>query len=187
MAALSFLQLVAHWQQDERLLGLVDAAPGALDAATLLDWKTPLSQLATVTGLYVIGRGLGTGAALEIALKCKETSRLHAEAFSAAEVIHGPLALVGPGFPVIALTQADQTEDANRDVIRRLLSLGATVLTTDTGVPGVVPLPVLADMPPELAPLTQVLSFYLAIHHVARARGLDPDVPPNLKKVTETV
>lgn len=187
MAAFAFLQLVANWQQDPALLDVVRATPGALDAATALDWKTPMAQLATAQGLYVIGRGLGTGAALEIALKCKETSRLHAEAFSAAEVIHGPLALVGPDFPVIALTQADQTEDANRAVIQRMLSLGATVLSTDTEVAGVVPLPVLPDMPPELAPLTQVLSFYLGIHHVARARGLDPDVPANLKKVTETV
>jgi glutamine---fructose-6-phosphate transaminase (isomerizing) len=186
MSAFAFLQLVAHWRNDAALLQTVTATPQALDDAMGCDWSDALAQLTKATGLYVIARGLGNGAALEMALKCKETSRLHAEAFSAAEVIHGPLALVGPDFPVVALTQNDATLDANRAVIERMLALGATVLSTDR-IAGTVPLPVLADLPAEIAPLTQVLSFYLAIHKVARARGLDPDVPPNLKKVTETV
>lgn len=186
MSAFAFLQLAAHWRQDDALLRTVTATPQALDAAMTCDWSDALARLNDVTGLYVIARGLGNGAALEMALKCKETCRLHAEAFSAAEVIHGPLALVGPGFPVLALTQHDATEDASRAVIERMVSLGATVLSTD-GSAGTVALPTVPNLPPEIAPLAQVLSFYLAIHKVARARGLDPDVPPNLKKVTETV
>lgn len=186
MSAFAFLQLVAHWRNDKQLLQTVRATPAAFEAATGCDWSDALAKLNDVRGLYVIARGLGNGAALEMALKCKETSRLHAEAFSAAEVIHGPLALVGPGFPVIALTQHDATEDASRAVIARMVSLGAPVLSTDP-VAGTIALPTVSDLPAEIAPLAQVLSFYLAIHKVARARGLDPDTPPNLKKVTETV
>ncbi len=187
MAAFAFLQLVAHWKRDAKLLRMVTATPQALDDAMGCDWSDALARLNQVGGLYVIARGLGNGAALEMALKCKETCRLHAEAFSAAEVIHGPLALVGPDFPVIALTQHDPTEDANRAVIARMVGLGATVLSTDMTVKDVIALPTVPDLPAEIAPLAQTLSFYLAIHKVARARGLDPDVPPNLKKVTETV
>jgi glucosamine--fructose-6-phosphate aminotransferase (isomerizing) len=187
MSAFAFLQLAAHWRDDPELHRAVASTPQALDDALRCDWSGALARLVKTNGLYVIARGLGNGAALEMALKCKETCRLHAEAFSAAEVIHGPLALVGPDFPVLALTQHDPTEDANRAVIERIVALGATVLTTDASVQGTIALPTVPDLPPEIAPLAQVLSFYLAIHKVARARGLDPDTPPNLKKVTETV
>jgi glutamine---fructose-6-phosphate transaminase (isomerizing) len=186
MSAFAFLQLVAFWRDDAALRAAAARVPDVLDAARDCDWSDALARLDAVRGLYVIGRGLGTGAALEMALKCKETCRLHAEAFSAAEVMHGPLALVGPDFPVVALTQSDQTLASSRSVIERLVALNAPVLST-ADVPGTIALPVLPDLPPEIAPLAQVLSFYLAIHKVARARGLDPDMPLNLKKVTETV
>jgi glucosamine--fructose-6-phosphate aminotransferase (isomerizing) len=186
-SAFAFLQLAAHWREDAGLLAAVEATPGWLEAAAKLDWGPALQQLASLSSFYVIGRGLGTGAALEMALKFKETCRLHAEAFSAAEVIHGPLELVRPGFGALALTQADKTLPSSIDTIRRMVALGATVLSTEAGMPGVVPLPVLADLPPEVAPLAAVQSFYMAVHSLAQSRGLNPDAPSNLKKVTETV
>ncbi|GGF27928.1 glucosamine-fructose-6-phosphate aminotransferase [Aliidongia dinghuensis] len=186
-SAFAFLQLAAHWRADDGLLAAVERVPDWLDQAARLDWGPALQQLAALPSFYVIGRGLGAGAALEMALKFKETCRLHAEAFSAAEVIHGPLELVRPGFGAIALTQADRTLDSSRDTIHRMVALGATVLSTDPTVPGVVPLPALPDLPPEVAPLAQVQSFYMAVPGLALARGLDPDAPANLKKVTETV
>ena len=186
-SALAFLQLAAHWREDAGLLAAVAAVPARLDAAAKLDWTPALGKLGGVSSFYVIGRGLGTGAANEIALKFKETCRLHAEAFSAAEVIHGPLELVRPGFGAMALTQDDGTLPSSLATIRRMVELGATVLSTDATVPGVVPLPVLGGLPPEVAPLAAVQSFYMAVHGLARSRGLDPDAPSNLKKVTETV
>ncbi len=184
---LAFLQLTAHWSDSADLHAAVAAAPGALSKAAALDWHPALSRLVSATGLYVIGRGLGMGVAQEMALKCKETCRLHAEAFSAAEVIHGPLALVGPGFPVLALSQHDQTREPTAQAAARMAGLGADVLSTDPGVPGATALPVVAGLPPELEPMAAVLSFYLAIHRISAARGLDPDVPANLRKVTETI
>ena len=186
-SALAFLQLVAAWRDDADLRATAAAAPDWLARACDLDWYPALRTLVSVRGLYVIARGIGSGAAMEMALKCKETSRLHAEAFSAAEVIHGPLALVGPDFPVLAVTQADATLEPTRAAITRMVSLGGPVLSTDASIPGTIALPSLAGQPPELAPLTAVESFYLAIHRIARDRGLDPDVPPNLRKVTETI
>ncbi|MEI9983676.1 MAG: SIS domain-containing protein [Aliidongia sp.] len=108
-AAFAFLQLVAHWQDDAALKQHVAATPGWLTQATRLDWNPALQILLKSQGLYVIGRGLGTGAAAEMALKFKETCRIHAEAFSAAEVIHGPLELAGAGFP------GDRADATRRD------------------------------------------------------------------------
>lgn len=186
-SAFAFLALVAAWKQDEALSRSVLAAPAAMADAADLDWTPVLLQLADKTGLYVIGRGVGTGAILEMALKCKETCRLHAEAFSAAEVIHGPLALVGPDFPVLAIHQDDATAGATRDAIARCVSLGGPVFSTDASVPGTIALPIVPDLAPELAPLAAVQSFYMAIHTLSVRRGLNPDVPANLRKVTETV
>lgn len=184
---LAFLQLAAHWSGSADLHAAVAQAPDALAKAAALDWHPALSRLTAAHGLYVIGRGLGMGVAQEMALKCKETCRLHAEAFSAAEVIHGPLALVGPGFPVLALSQHDQTREPTAQAAARMAGLGADVLSTDPAVPGATALPAVAGLPPELEPMAAVLSFYLAIHRVSAARGLDPDVPANLRKVTETI
>ncbi|NTX34385.1 SIS domain-containing protein [Myxococcus sp. CA033] len=186
LSGLAFLRLVAHWSSDARLHEAVAAFPEALDAARALDWWPGLETLAPAQSLYVVGRGSGLGAALELALKLKETCRLHAEAFSAAEVLHGPLGLVRPGFPVLALGQEDGSAEGTRGVVRRMLELGADVRSV-LPVPGAVTLPTVPGVPVALAPLCQVQSFYLAVHRLATARGLDPDAPAHLRKVTETV
>ncbi len=183
LAGLAFLQLAAAWTDDAALHAAVARTPDALAAAAGLDWD--LSPLAGATDLYVLGRGLGLGAALEVALKLKETCGLHAEAFSTAEVLHGPVALVGAGFRIVALGQDDETAGETRDVIARLVELGASVLST-LEVAGAARLPVV-DAPVQLAPLCQIQSFYLALPALAAARGRDVDAPPHLKKVTETV
>jgi len=185
-ALLAFLQMVARWSEDAELAAAVTRTPRILADAAALDWFPALAKLTGCGGLYVIGRGIGMGAACEMALKFKETCRLHAEAFSAAEVIHGPLALVGPGFPILALSQDDATRAATAWTLERMVGLGATVLSTDLAVPGATALPTVPDLPPVLAPLAAVQSFYMAVHRLARARGLDPDNPSNLRKVTET-
>src|SRR5262249_46843886 len=132
----------------------------------------------------VLGRGVGLGAALELALKLKETCRLHAEAFSTAEVLHGPVALVDAGFPVLALGQDDASAATTRTTIERLAALGARVWST-LEVAGTTLLPV-AAAPALVAPLIQLTSAYLALPALAAARGLDADAPAHLRKVIET-
>jgi len=185
LSGLAFLQLVAHWTGDAALADAVAELPGALDAASRLDWWPQLAPLAGATSLYAVGRGTGLGAALEIALKLKETCRLHAEAFSTAELLHGPLALVDRGFPVLAVGQDDDSAATTRAVIARLVELGADVRST-LDAPGAARLPTVPAAP-AIAPLCQVQSFYLAVHRLAAARQLDPDAPAHLRKVTETV
>lgn len=186
LSGLAFLQLVAHWSAEPGLTDAVAQVPDALEAASRLDWWPALAPLASATSLYVLGRGTGLGAALEIALKLKETCRLHAEAFSTAEVLHGPLALVDRGFPVLVVGQRDDSADTTRRAVARLVELGAQVSST-LEVTGAGVLPALPTAPAAIAPLCHVQSFYLAVHRLAAARHLDPDAPAHLRKVMETV
>lgn len=185
LSCAAFLKLVAEWTEDTHLLGAVDQLPGAFDAATQLDWAPALLKLQHARNMFVLGRGLSFGAALEAALKMKETSRIHAEAFSAAEVIHGPLGLAGTGLPVLAFGQEDEAADTIRATIARITALEGDVLSA-IEAPEAVKLPTVPGVNPVIDPLCQLLSFYVAVQHLALTRGIDPDNPPNLSKVTET-
>jgi glutamine---fructose-6-phosphate transaminase (isomerizing) len=186
LSALAFLQLVAHWSAREPLRDAVTRVPQALAEARSLDWWPALSSLTDATSMLVLGRGIGLGAALEMALKLKETCRLHAEGLSSAEAIHGPLALVRKGFPVLVLGQDDASAESTRQVVRRLVELEASVHSV-LPVAGAQSLPVVPGVSAAISPLCQMLSFYMAVHRLATARGLDPDAPAHLSKVTETV
>ena len=185
-------QLVAHWMDDAALLDALDGLPQALREAWQQDWSSLSDGLVDAHNLFVLGRGLGLGAAQEAALKFKETCGLHAEAYSSAEVKHGPMALVGAGFPVLAFAQPDGTGAGVVTVAEEFAGRGAEVWVAAT--PGLsaavrsaacLPLPAVAH--PALAPLVTVQSFYRAINALALRRGHNPDLPPHQNKVTETV
>ncbi len=138
------------------------------------------------SSLFVAGRGPGYGIAQEAALKAKETAALHAEAFSLAELQHGPMRLVGPGFPVLGFVPDDAGFAGNQQTLARLAAMGArTFALTSRALPGAVALP--ATGCGLLDPLVALLHYYRLIETVARARGHDPDRPTNLAKVTETL
>ncbi|WP_243050583.1 SIS domain-containing protein [Dyella sp. RRB7] len=183
----AILQLTAHWSNDETLHAAVARLPDDLRRGWDSDWRALTDGLRGATNLFVVGRGYGFGAALEAALKLKETCGLHAEAFSAAEVKHGPMALVGDGFPVLFFAQDDGTLDSTLAVAREFRARGARVFIAapDSNEPGTLPLP--ANIAPIVAPLLAVQSFYRAASALSLARGFDPDVPPHLRKVTETM
>ncbi|HEY9254659.1 MAG TPA: SIS domain-containing protein, partial [Stenotrophomonas sp.] len=90
----AILQLGAVWKQDAALLAALEALPASLRQAWQSDWRALTEGLVEARNLFVLGRGLGLAAAQEAALKFKETCGLHAEAYSSAEVKHGPMALV---------------------------------------------------------------------------------------------
>lgn len=177
--------LTAAWSGDSVLGEAVARLPEDLDRAAALDWSAAVEPLRDASSLFVLGRGFGLAAAQEMALKFKETCGLHAEAFSAAEVRHGPMALVGAGFPVLALGGSDAAAQSVRAVACELGERGAQVLLAD-------PASARRDLPmqeghPALEPLLALQSFYPFASSLARARGRDPDAPPHLKKVTETL
>jgi glutamine---fructose-6-phosphate transaminase (isomerizing) len=178
-------RLVAEWSDDAALRGQLAHLPEGLCDAWELDWS-PLTQALTgASDLYVLGRGVGFGIAQEAALKLKETSQLHAEAFSTAELRHGPMALVRDGFPALMFSQSDETGRMVEETATALAESGARVFLTGAQAPGASSLPSVRCAP-LLEPIVQIQSFYRAANALALARGLDPDRPPHLAKVTET-
>lgn len=175
--------IAAHWTQRDDLIAALDTLPTSLDAAAALDWGAMVDALSGATNLYVIGRGYGLSVAQEAALKLKETCALHAEAFSSAEVRHGPMTIVADGFPVLALATSDAAGDDVRAAAAEFAARGAAVLLADGKGGGDLPV---APAHPVVEPILLIQSFYMAAERLARARGLDPDNPPFLNKVTRT-
>ncbi|TMV45188.1 SIS domain-containing protein, partial [Thioclava sp. BHET1] len=124
---LAGLALVAEWRQDAGLKAAVAALPEAFAAALDCDWSALSNRLVRAQSLYVLGRGPGFAIANEMALKFKETSGLHAESYSAAEVLHGPAAIVQAGFPVLALGVEDAALPQIIATADRLAGQGAEV------------------------------------------------------------
>jgi glutamine---fructose-6-phosphate transaminase (isomerizing) len=178
-------RVLAEWADDDVLRSDLDRLPALLAQAWALDWSSLANELADARDLYVLGRGVGFAIAQEAALKLKETSQLHAEPFSTAELRHGPMALVRSGFPVLMFGQSDETERSVEETAAILLQRGARVFLAGGEAVGTVALPTVRCTP-LLEPILQIQSFYRAADALALARGLDPDHPPHLAKVTET-
>lgn len=181
------LALLAEWQDDPALRTAISALPDACARALSLDWSPLSARLSRATQAYVLGRGPAFAIACESALKLKETCGLHAEAYSAAEVLHGPSAIVQSGFPVLALTVQDAAEPGVIQTAERLAAQGADVFLTGAAAKGAITLPAVTGLHPLVAPLVQAVAFYAFVETLARRRGFDPDAPPHLRKVTETV
>jgi glucosamine--fructose-6-phosphate aminotransferase (isomerizing) len=179
-------QLVAEWSGERCLHTALAELPAQLRRAWQLDWGTAVTRLRNAESLYVLGRGLGLGVAGEAALKLKETCGLHAEAFSTAELRHGPLAIVGPGFPVLLFAQNDESQDGTPELVRELDAHGAEILTIGLRERIGSALPAI-DADPSMTPVLQIQSFYRMVNALSVARGYDPDHPPHLSKITETM
>jgi len=175
------------------LLNCLNQLPDLLHASCQMNWSIALEKLHDQQDLLIIGRGYGFPVALEAALKCKETAALHAEAFSSAEVQHGPLALVHRCFPLFLFCQNDVTFSGNVALVRRLHSLDSRVLLALPKnlesaellkLATVLPLPV--SVHPMMDPVMAIQAFYLWVAELAIRRGYNPDQPANLQKITKT-
>ena len=187
-SVLAGLALAAEWREDAGLRAALDALPEQFAAALACDWDPLADRLEKAGSLYVLGRGPGFAISNEMALKFKETCALHAESYSAAEVLHGPAALVQDRFPVLALGVQDAALPQVIATAERLAGQGADVFLTAEGAGApVVALPSVARVHPLTAPLVLVVAFYRFIEALAQRRGLNPDVPPHLRKVTVTI
>jgi glucosamine--fructose-6-phosphate aminotransferase (isomerizing) len=179
-------QIAAAWSEDSALAEAMADAPDMLRQAGALDWSAALPLLREAGNLYVLGRGLTLAIAQEAALKLKETCAIHAEAHSAAEVKHGPMAIVGPDLPVLMLVPNDEAGALFAPLARDFAGRGAGVMMAGGEVPGALCLPVLPGLHPAMAPIAAIESFYGFAAELSLARGLDPDRPPSLHKVTRT-
>ncbi len=179
-------RLVAAWTEDAAFDSALAQLPDLMDKSWQIDWSAALPELESAENLYVVGRGLGLGAAQEIALKCKETCGIHAEAFSSAELRHGPYTLLRKGFPALLLAQNDATRPGVEALAIELARRGVPLLLAGGNAAGSVLLPAVAAAA-ELAPILLVQSAYRMIASLAVRRGLDPDRPAHLQKITETL
>lgn len=178
----ALLRLVAHWTEDERLTAALGRLPQRLAAAGELDWSAALDAIAAAPSLIAIGRGPTLAIAREAALKLKEIANLHAEAFSGAEFLHGPVALVSTRYPILVLMPSDAAAEGLHRLIADLRGKGAALFTAAPGGP----LPVLAPDHPETDALCLIQSFYAMTVRLAERLGIDPDRPRHLQKVTRT-
>jgi len=180
------VQLVASWTQQLDLSAALAKLPAQLEKAWACDWSAGVEALTEAHNLFVVARGFGLAVAQEAALKLKETCGLHAEAFSSAEIRHGPMALVGAGFPVLMFAQDDETRAGIEQLAAEFAARGARVLLAGARARGALSLPgVVAH--PVIEPILTIQAFYAMANNLSLARGLDPDRPPHLNKVTETV
>lgn len=139
----------------------------------------------------VIGRGYNYASAFELALKIKELTYTIAEPYSSADFLHGPLALIEPGFPVIVVAPSGRMLPELRDFIQVLAEHEAeTVVISDdkaTLEAAHVPLPLPSGVPEWLSPIVAIAPGQLLAMHLAHARGYNPDKPRAIRKVTETL
>ena len=186
IASLSAIaHLVSEWSDDGELRSALAGAPALLEQAWALDWRAAQPMLVAANHLFVIARGMGLAVAQEAALKLKETCGLHAEAYSGAEVRHGPQALLGSAFPALVLAQDDAARAGLAELAADLAARGVAVACAGVEAKGATRLPTV-EAHPALSPMLLAQSFYRLANAVAIARGHDPDSPPHLDKVTET-
>jgi len=179
LATLSaILQLVACWKQDKVLLEALDQLPTFLTAAQQEQPKLTHDFIANLAHCVVLGRGLGYAVSQEIALKLKEVCSVHAEAFSSAEFLHGPVTLVEKKLSVIDVTVTDESLEAHELIMADIRSRGSRNISIGFSIAGVHP---------RCIPLLILQRFYLDIENIARQMGLDPDKPVGLKKITKTL
>ncbi len=179
LATLSaLLQLVAAWSGNHQLQDAVISLPELLERAIELPAQLTAESLEGVQHLVVLGRGPGYAISREIALKLKEVCGIHAEAFSSAEFLHGPVTLVKDQFAIVDVSIADEANAAHQAQIAEVRSRGASIVHLHH-----------ADLlsNARVLPLALLQRFYLDVEAVARSRGVNPDAPPGLNKVTKTV
>ncbi len=181
--------LVAHWSEESELLAALAKLASVLDSSCVsAPSQAAVETLAKANSLFVVGRGATHAVAAEAALKLKETSAIHAEAFSSAEVLHGPAGIIGAGFQVLAFAPTDAAREGFFDALDRLAAFGAVPLVFDCEQHAHWQTVVVPDGGhPLLTPIVALHAFYLVAEATARRRGRNPDQPPHLTKVTETL
>ena len=152
--------------------------------------KAAARRYRTMQHCIVVGRGLNYANSYELALKLMETCYVVAERFSAADLLHGPIALIERGFPVFVFLPPGVTRPGLEKLVGRLKQLGANILLFSNQ--GRLPLArtavVLPGRIPELwTPIPYIIPAQLFAAYLAEAKGLDPDAPRHLKKITRTV
>ncbi len=170
----------------------LERLPASLQEAVDLEPEVVSAALARagLTRCAVLARGYHYATAREWALKLKEVAGVAADPYSAADFEHGPIAVVVPGFPVLAVATKGPAVPGMADLFGRLRAQGADlfVLSDDPAVRslGATSIAVPPDVPEWLSPIVAIVPCQLFAYHLALVSGHDPETPPNLRKVTLT-
>ena len=192
LAALALLAL--SLKESPIQLEPLNAVPGVLEQALAAEPQAiqAAHSLAEYDRTVFIGRGFNYSTAWEIALKCKELATMQAEPYSSADFLHGPIALVEPGFPVNLVSIGETFRDELDALGAALRQRGASLITIgDKPVGGHIEgsdlfIPVPPGLPEWLSPIAAILPGQLLAYHLTIARGFDPDLPRTIRKVTLT-
>jgi glutamine---fructose-6-phosphate transaminase (isomerizing) len=184
--------LFAAISEDELALDELKQMPAILERQIELSLESmpPLDEYRDSVGATVVARGVNYGTAYEIALKIRELSGLVVEAYSPADLLHGPIAAIQPGWPVIVVAPTGPARPSVEEVVVPLKERGARVIAV-SDVAAVLRrahtrLPLVPRVPEWLSPLTAVIPGQVAAMQLAQLRGLDIDSPRGLRKVTLT-
>jgi glucosamine--fructose-6-phosphate aminotransferase (isomerizing) len=186
-SAVAGLMLLAEWRDDGDLRAAIRNLPKALDVATTIDWPEVRAAITSDRSLYTLGRGPVWAISNEAALKFKETCQIHAESYSSAEVLHGPVSIVDEGFPVLAFAAGDAAETVLVEIADQLAAKGANAFVTSDRAKRATSIAHCRTDHPLTDPISLITSFYAMVEKVATSRGINPDHPRHLKKVTQTV
>lgn len=182
----ALLRLSAEWTEDSAMEGAAGRLPERLARTSELDWAAAASGLFGAPSLAAIGRGPTLAIAREAALKLKEIFGVHAEAFSGAEFLHGPVALVSSRYPVLLFMPQDEAEVGMRELAEALTDKGTELFATGWAPPAGVRLEALRLDSAEADAVCLIQSFYALLVRWAELRGVDADRPRHLEKVTRT-
>ena len=161
-----------------------DAAAATLDLVADEHLAAQAARLHDTKRIVVTARGYSYATAQEAALKLMETSYVSAQAFSGADLLHGPLAMIDASVPVIAISSPGRAGDAMAPVLERLSALEAPLVRV--GAHGDLPI-ASDDVPEHLLPIVEILPLQRLAWRLALDRGVDPDRPRGLSKVTQTL
>lgn len=177
---------------DEEMLS--DLQKTSVAMSKTLEMDTAISQIASryryMERSVVIGRGYNYATAFELALKLKELTYSIVEPYSSADFLHGPLAMIERGFPVIVIAPSGKMQVGMQDLVATLNERGAEVIAISDN-PGIligsrIPLGLPVTVPEWLSPITSIVPGQLLAMHIAHARDFEVDAPRGLKKITET-
>jgi glucosamine--fructose-6-phosphate aminotransferase (isomerizing) len=192
--SLGAIALLFAWStRDADALRELELMPGRIaeQLALAVEDAAALGEFTAIGGGTVVARGINYGTAFEVALKIRELSGLLFEAFSAADLMHGPVAAIGPGWPVIAIAPSGPALDSIETAIAGLVARGVRLVTisdrSDILARGIAPLRLVAGVPEWLSPLTTVIPGQLAAFRLAQLNGSDIDNPHGLSKITLTL
>lgn len=175
--------LVAQWADSKELTLGLKSLPAQLEEVVSQSPKLGFNDLKQVKHCVVLGRGFGYAIGRELALKLKEVCGIHAEAFSSAEFLHGPITLVANKLTLVNLEIEDETFEHHKKQVDEVIQRGGQVLTLKVNKQDQLD----NKVHKRLVPLAIMLRFYLDIEGIAQQMGLNPDEPVGLNKVTQTL